>query len=147
MYYSANKGGKVVGSFPDACKTPIPIVGVKPIPYTNIKGQAGASLKQGEKAKNDAHKKTQEAKQELDNAFRDVDQLFGRIDVKFEGKLGFDLNTLKAYNKAIQKAMEAAHKLHACMHNGGQTTNGHFENDHTVAQQIAPQQTKVQVSR
>lgn len=38
-------GGGITISFPDVCKTPVPVVGVVPIPYPNIATIAGSKQK------------------------------------------------------------------------------------------------------
>ncbi len=67
MFPASTRKGQAVLAFPDVCKTPVPIVGVVPIPYPNIgmQGRGTQGQKPGTKPVSGATKPSPGGSQQL----------------------------------------------------------------------------------
>ncbi len=133
MYAASTNGGGSCEAFPDVCKTPLPIVGVQPVPYNNV-GQCtqakGSTCSSKVKIKN---KKTLIKKTEIEKSQGDEPGVIkGVIQKKHRDKVkrtgAFD--KIKVEGASIVTAMR------------GTSNNGASANA-PPGQQLKASQTKV----
>lgn len=129
---STNRGGMSL-AFPDVCKTPLPVVGVVPIPYANIAqcSQAkGSSCSSKVKIlnKKTMTKKSEVSRSQGDEAGVQKGLIQSKHMDKCKRKMGID--KIKIEGAAIVTMMKAT------AHNGGSPNA-------PPGQQLSPSQTKV----